>query len=40
MFKNMFKKALKIGKGRRWAIPDKKGRQKCYMPDKCNIFKI
>ena len=34
MFKNMFKKALKIGKGRQWSITDKKGLQRCYSPDK------
>ena len=36
----MFQKALKIEKGRQWSIPNKKGRQRRYSPDKCNIIKI
>ena len=37
MFENMFEKALKKIKGRQFFMSEKKGRQRCYMADKCNI---
>ena len=40
MFKNMFQKALKIKKGRQWSIPDKKGRQRCFRPNRCLLNSI